>query len=287
VLGTSGLHTICLSDRVREVGHLIRRFTFRENLNSPPQIVGNAGSTPAGITNYLFFVRLSRWRRVLPARAAIQDLSDAAPMRHRKLRRKSGLTGFTKWSSALPLSLAGWPAVIDQFDSDVVSFQFGYAFTLVLGAIISDRGATIRIRNHCDCSRDLIAGTDFTGFVEIALHPGKLPEVNLCQTIHSALGDLPSYLHWFKRHWRGATMAAARLGPVAFISSAQRRKEPSPIRGEQEPCPETVGGYALCSDDGCLMVAAKSERIVSESYSPCAVAGTDVPPSRDAVARPA
>jgi hypothetical protein len=151
------------------------------------------------------------------------------------------LIGFTKWSSALPLSLAGWSAVIDQFDSDVVSFQFGYAFTLVLGAIISDRGATIRIRNHCDRSRDLIAGTDFTGFVEVALHPGKLPEVNLCQTIHSALGDLPSYLHWFKRHWHGATMAAAHLGPVAFISSAQRRKEPSPIRGEQEPCPETAG----------------------------------------------
>jgi hypothetical protein len=81
--------------------------------------------------------------------------------------------------------------VIDQFDSDVVSFQFGYAFTLVHGAIISDRGATIRIRNHYDRSRDLIAGTDFTGFVEIAFHPGKLPEVNPCQILHGALGSIP------------------------------------------------------------------------------------------------
>jgi hypothetical protein len=48
----------------------------------------------------------------------------------------------------LPLSAANYPAVIDQFDSDVDSFQFGYVFALVFGAIVSDGGATIRIRNH-------------------------------------------------------------------------------------------------------------------------------------------
>ena len=34
-------------------------------------------------------------------------------------------------SSALPLSIAGPSAVIDQFDSDIVTLQLGYAFALV------------------------------------------------------------------------------------------------------------------------------------------------------------
>jgi hypothetical protein len=91
----------------------------------------------------------------------------------------------------LPLSAADYPAVIDQFDSDVDSFQFGYVFTLVLGAIVSDRGATIRIRNHYHRSRRLIAGNDLAGFIVVALDPREFPQVNLCQIIHGAFWRPP------------------------------------------------------------------------------------------------
>src|ERR1700731_3790257 len=87
----------------------------------------------------------------------------------------------------LPLYAANYLAVIDQFDSDVDSFQFGYVFALVLGAIVSDRGATIRRRNHYHRSCSLIAGKDLTGFVVGALDPREFPQVNLCQIIHGAL----------------------------------------------------------------------------------------------------
>jgi hypothetical protein len=91
----------------------------------------------------------------------------------------------------LPLPGADYATVIDQFDSDVYSFQFGYIFALVLGAIVSDRGATIRIRNHYHRSRRLIAGKDLTGFVVVALDPCEFPQVNLCQIIPVHSGDLP------------------------------------------------------------------------------------------------
>jgi hypothetical protein len=86
----------------------------------------------------------------------------------------------------LPLSAANYPAVIDQFDSDVDSFQFGYVFALVFGAIVSDGGATIRIRNHYHSSRRMIAGKDVTKFVVVAINPCEFPQVNFCQIVHGA-----------------------------------------------------------------------------------------------------
>jgi len=79
----------------------------------------------------------------------------------------------------LPLCFAGSRTMVDQFDSDVVSFQVGDSVTLVLGAIEFDRRATVRIKNHEDGTGDLIARTDFAGLVGIALHACELPKANL------------------------------------------------------------------------------------------------------------
>jgi hypothetical protein len=80
--------------------------------------------------------------------------------------------------------------VIDWLDSRVASFQLGKGFALVPGAVSPDRGAAIRIRNHCDHSCNLTAGKNFTRFVEITPHLCKVPEVNSRPLIHCTLGDL-------------------------------------------------------------------------------------------------
>ena len=118
----------------------------------------------------------------------------------------------------LPLSAANYPAVIDQFDSDVDSFQFGDVFALVPGAIVSDRGATIRIRNHYHRSRRLIAGKDLTGFVVVALDPREFPQVNLCQIIHGALWRPPRKIADIVAEWT----PYAYLGPFCVVRDRAR-----------------------------------------------------------------
>jgi len=71
--------------------------------------------------------------------------------------------------------------MINQFDSEVVSFQFGYVFALVPRTVVPDCGATIRIRNYYHRSRRLIAGKNLTRLVVVALHFCQLPQVNLYQ----------------------------------------------------------------------------------------------------------
>jgi hypothetical protein len=84
----------------------------------------------------------------------------------------------------------GHAAVIDRLGSRMVSFQLCEGFILMCGAISSNRHAPIGIRNHCDCSRDLAAGKNFTRLVEVTPHLRKVPEVNFGPLIHCTLGGI-------------------------------------------------------------------------------------------------
>src|SRR6266403_5609625 len=114
----------------------------------------------------------------------------------------------------LPLCFAGSRTVVDQFGSDVVSFQVGDPIILVLGAIEFDRRATIRIKNHQDGAGDLIARPDFAGLVGIALQPCKLPKTDLGEWFTAHLAPSPS------ESWRCCGEFAIRAKILVYVGSA-------------------------------------------------------------------
>jgi hypothetical protein len=117
----------------------------------------------------------------------------------------------------LPLCFAGSRAVVDQFGSDVVSFQVGDPIILVLGAIEFDRRATIRIKNHQDRAGDLIARPDFAGLVGIALQPCKLPKTDLGEWFTAHLA--PSLLKV------GGAVASSRFARKFWFTLARREQQ--------------------------------------------------------------
>src|SRR6266446_9116994 len=121
--------------------------------------------------------------------------------------------------TVLPLSFAGSRTVVDQFDSDIVSFQVGDPFILMLGAIEFDRCATIRIKNHQDSARGLIARTDFAGLVGIALDPCKLPKANPGKWFTAHFSPSPLKL--------GGAVARSRIVRESWFTLA-RHEQPTP-----------------------------------------------------------
>jgi hypothetical protein len=100
----------------------------------------------------------------------------ASGINRRDIEAPAVLAGANAWAQGKIYQIRHCaPAMIDQFDSDVVSFQLGYALTFVFGWLRLDQNLLLRARNHCYRPCDPIAGKDSTRFVVVALHSCELP----------------------------------------------------------------------------------------------------------------